>query len=171
MSKPLNHAAPITLAILLGLGTAGCDTRARAADEVASAPPDTSAATPLITPPPPEVTPDTPPAGAAKPSGKGFKVSKLEYEGWRQYSANCARCHGQDALPNPVAANLLLSLGPGGPITSEQMFADIVTAGRPASGMPAYKDILTQDQIKAIYAYVKGRAEKRIPPGRPEQPA
>ena len=117
------------------------------------------------------MTPDTPPAGAAKPSGKGFKVSKLEYEGWRQYSANCARCHGQDALPNPVAANLLLSLGPGGPITSEQMFADIVTAGRPASGMPAYKDILTQDQIKAIYAYVKGRAEKRIPPGRPEQPA
>jgi mono/diheme cytochrome c family protein len=44
-------------------------------------------------------------------------------------------------------------------------------AGRPASGMPAFKDALTQDRIKAMYAYVKGRAEKRIPPGRPTRPA
>jgi mono/diheme cytochrome c family protein len=153
----VNHAPPSALAILLALGTAACNTRARATDEVAFA---------LA-----EVPRDTPPTGPAKPSGKGFKVSKLEYEGWRQYSANCARCHGQDVLPNPVAANLLLLLGPGGPINSEQMFADMVTGGAPASGMPPFKDILTQDQIKAIYAYVKGRAEKRIPPGRPAPPA
>jgi mono/diheme cytochrome c family protein len=84
-----------------------------------------------------EVLRDTPPAEASKPSGtqdgKGLKIGKLEYEGWRQYSANCARCHGQDVLPKPVAANLRLSLGPGGSIKSERMFADIVTAGRPAS--------------------------------------
>jgi mono/diheme cytochrome c family protein len=158
MSKPLNHAGPITLALLLGLGSAGCNTGARATEEAAA-----------------QMPRDTPPTGAAKPGGaadsKGFKVSKLEYEGWRQYSVHCARCHGQDALPNPVAANLLLSVGPGGPFNSEQTFADIVTAGRPASGMPPFKDILTPDQIKAIYAYVNGRAEKRIPPGRPASPA
>ena len=170
----MNHVAPITLAILLALGTAACNTRARATDEVASAPADTSAAQPETAGSPrtellgaTEVPRDTPPTEPAKPSGKGFKVSKLEYEGWRQYSANCARCHGQDVLPNPVAADLLLSLGPGGPINSEQLFADIVMAGRPARGMPPFKDLLTQDRIKAIYAYVKGRAEKRIPPGRP----
>jgi hypothetical protein len=28
----------------------------------------------------------------------------------------------------------------------------------PASGMPAFKGVLTPEQIKAIYAYVKGRA-------------
>jgi mono/diheme cytochrome c family protein len=170
MSKTSNHAGLITLALLLGLGSAGCNTRAQATDAVASAP---GAKTETL--PAPEAPRDTPPTGAAKPSGpaggKGFKVSKLEYEGWRQYSANCARCHGQDVLPNPVAANLLLLLGPGGPINSEQMFADMVTGGAPASGMPPFKDILTQDQIKAIYAYVKGRAEKRIPPGRPASPA
>jgi mono/diheme cytochrome c family protein len=182
MSKPLNYAGPIILAILLGLGSAGCNSRARGTGQVASPPADTSAGRPDTAAAPrtevlgaTEVPRDTPPAAAAKPSGpadgKGFKVSKLEYEGWRQYSANCARCHGQDVLPNPVAANLLLSLGPGGPITSEQMFADIVTAGRPAKGMPPFKDTLTQDQVKAIYAYVKGRAEKRIPPGRPASPA
>jgi hypothetical protein len=70
-----------------------------------------------------EVPRDTPPAGPAKPSGKGFKVSKPD---------------------------LLLLLGPGGPINSEQMFADMVTGGAPASGMPPFKDILTQDRIKAI---------------------
>lgn len=174
----MNHVAPITLAILLALGTAAGNTRARGTDEVASAPADTSAAQPDSAGSPraevlgaTEMPRDTPPTGPPKPSGKGLKVSKLEYEGWRQYSANCARCHGQDVLPNPVAADLLLSLGPGGPIKSEQMFADIVTAGRPAKGMPPFKETLTQDRIKAIYAYVKGRAEKRIPPGRPARPA
>jgi mono/diheme cytochrome c family protein len=182
MSKPLNYAGPVILAILLGLGSAGCNGRARGTGPVASPPadisaaqPDTAAALRVAVLGATEVPRDTPPAEAAKPSGaadgKGFKVSKLEYEGWRQYSANCARCHGQDVLPNPVAADLLLSVGPGGPLNSEQMFADIVTAGRPAKGMPPFKDTLTQDQIKAIYAYVKGRAEKRIPPGRPASPA
>src|SRR3954468_24712601 len=63
---------------------------------------------------------DTPPAPPQRPAGdqpgNAPKVSPTEYEGWRQYSVNCARCHGQDVLPNPVAANLLVSLAPGGPI-------------------------------------------------------
>jgi mono/diheme cytochrome c family protein len=111
-------------------------------------------------------------AGAAAGQGqKGFKVSPLEYEGWRQYNVHCARCHGQDVLGNPVAANLLMLLGPNGPIDSEEKFTDIVTAGAPAKGMPPFKGVLTPQQIKAIYVYVKGRAEKRIPPGRPARPA
>ena len=108
---------------------------------------------------------------AAGQGEKGFKVSPLEYEGWRQYSVHCARCHGQDVLPNPVAANLLISLGPGGPIDSLEKVAEIVSAGRPARGMPAFRGVLTAQQIQATYAYVKGRAEKRIPPGRPASPA
>ena len=157
----MNHAAPVTLAIVLALGTV----------ETSAAQPDTATAPSVAVLGATEVPRDTPPTEPAKPSGKGFKVNQLEYEGWRQYSANCARCHGQDVLPNPVAANLLLSLAPGGPIKSEQMFANVVTAGRPAKGMPPFKETLTQDRIKAIYAYVKGRAEKRIPPGRPARPA
>ena len=98
-------------------------------------------------------------------------MSQAEYDGWRQYSVNCARCHGQDVLPNPVAANLLVSLGPGGPIDSEQKFLQVVSEGRPERGMPAFKSILTPEQIRAIYAYVKGRAEKRIPAGRPTSPS
>jgi mono/diheme cytochrome c family protein len=98
-------------------------------------------------------------------------VSPTEYEGWRQYSVNCARCHGQDVLPNPVAANLLISLAPGGPLESPAKFAEVVSNGRPDRGMPAFKGVLSPEQIQAIYAYVKGRADKRIPPGRPAEPA
>src|SRR3954464_4177876 len=107
---------------------------------------------------------DTPPAAPERPAadqpGNAPKVSPTEYEGWRQYSVNCARCHGQDVLPNPVAANLLVSVAPGGPVESEQMFVQVVTEGRPHRGMPAFKGILTPDQIRATYAYVRGRAEK-----------
>ena len=145
------------------------------------APPDTSGpslprpdvATPPITPPA-EAAQDTPPTRASAPaapgSGAGPKVSPAEYEGWRQYSVNCARCHGQDVLPNPVAANLLISLSPGGPIDSEQKFFQVVSEGRQERGMPAFKDIMSAEQIRAVYAYVDGRAEKRIPPGRPARP-
>jgi mono/diheme cytochrome c family protein len=100
----------------------------------------------------------------------GVKVSVLEYEGWRQYSVQCARCHGQDALPNPVAANLLVSLAPGGPAADKATFTKIVVDGREDRGMPAFAKTMTPEQVEAVYAYLKGRAEKRIPAGRPEEP-
>jgi len=102
---------------------------------------------------------------------EGAVVSAAEYEGWRQYSVQCARCHGQDALPNPVAANLLVSLAPGGPAADKATFTKVVMEGRPDRGMPPFKDIMTPEQVDAVYAYLKGRAEKRIPAGRPKEPA
>jgi mono/diheme cytochrome c family protein len=101
---------------------------------------------------------------------EGVKVSVPEYEGWRQYSVQCARCHGQDALPNPVAANLLVSLAPGGPAADKATFTKIVMDGREDRGMPAFAKTMTPEQVDAVYAYLKGRAEKRIPAGRPEEP-
>ena len=100
----------------------------------------------------------------------GATVSAVEYEGWRQYNVQCARCHGQDALPNPVAANLLVSLAPGGPAADKAAFTKVVTDGRESKGMPAFKKIVTPEQVDAIYAYLKGRAEKKIPAGRPKDP-
>lgn len=97
-------------------------------------------------------------------------VTELEYEGWRQYNVHCARCHGQDALPNPVAANLLTSLGPGGPAEDKGTFTTVVIEGREERGMPAFKEVLEPSHVEAMYAYLKGRAEGRIPPGRPKSP-
>jgi mono/diheme cytochrome c family protein len=101
----------------------------------------------------------------------GAKVGATEYEGWRQYNVHCARCHGQDALPNPVAANLLTSMAPGGPTADQETFTKVVTEGRENRGMPAFGKQVTPEQVQAMYAYLKGRAEKRIPAGRPKEPA
>ncbi|HEY5940168.1 MAG TPA: cytochrome c, partial [Gemmatimonadales bacterium] len=153
-------AGPIALALLLGLGQAAWNPRTRGAYDAAPPPmdsgvertPDTSASTPPITPPSPAVR-DTPPPAAEpeKPAGQaakpgGLKVSQAEYEGWRQYSVNCARCHGQDVLPNPVAANLLVSVKSGGPVDTPEKFREVVTKGRPERGMPALGPLLTAEQ-------------------------
>jgi mono/diheme cytochrome c family protein len=99
------------------------------------------------------------------------QVSAEVYEGWRQYSVHCARCHGQDVLGNPVAANLLESAAPGGPMAEAGPFTAVVSGGRPDRGMPAFKDQMTPEQIAAVYAYVRGRAAKEVPAGRPRPPA
>ena len=100
----------------------------------------------------------------------GAAVTDVEYEGWRQYNVHCARCHGQDALPNPVTADLLTSLAPGGPAAEQGTFTTIVMAGRTNKGMPAFKGSIESAQVEAMYQYLKGRAEKRIPAGRPKRP-
>ena len=102
---------------------------------------------------------------------EGAAVGAAEYEGWRQYSVQCARCHGQDALPNPVAADLLVSLAPGGPTAEKAAFTQVVMEGRADRGMPAFKETMTPAQVDAVHAYLKGRAERRIPAGRPRRPA
>ena len=109
-------------------------------------------------------------APVAEAQEKSASVSEVEYEGWRQYNVHCARCHGQDALPNPVAANLLTSLAPGGSTADQKTFTTVVVQGRTSKGMPAFKGSLEPPQVDAIYQYLKGRAEKRIPAGRPKQP-
>jgi mono/diheme cytochrome c family protein len=110
------------------------------------------------------------PESAVGQERKPAKVSPQEYEGWRQYSVHCARCHGQDVLGNPVAADLLKTTAPGGPTSSQKAFVNVVLNGRTARGMPAFGKTLTPGQAAAIYAYVKGRADGRIPAGRPAPP-
>jgi mono/diheme cytochrome c family protein len=100
---------------------------------------------------------------------RGPKLTARAYEGWRQYSAHCARCHGQDVVGNPVAADLLTSVGPGGPMAEPGVFGAVVKAGRPKGGMPGFGKQLTDEQIGAVYVYVKGRADGKIAAGRPEK--
>jgi mono/diheme cytochrome c family protein len=103
--------------------------------------------------------------------GGGKTVSVEEYEGWRQYSVHCARCHGQDVLGNPVAADLLKTTASGGSSADQAAFVKVVREGRPSRGMPGLEGSMTPEQMAAVYAYVKGRADKKIPPGRPSKPA
>ena len=108
-----------------------------------------------------------PDAASAQGRQRAPQLDAESYEGWRQYSAHCARCHGQDVLGNPVAADLLVSAKTGGPVSSQEAFVAVVKAGRPDRGMPSFASTLSDAHTNAIYVYVKGRADGKIPAGRP----
>jgi mono/diheme cytochrome c family protein len=95
-------------------------------------------------------------------------VSQEVYDGWKQYNLNCARCHGEDVLGTTIAPHLIVSLKPNGPINTKELFVKTVCAGRPEKGMPAWCPLgMEMEKIQAIYAYVKGRSEGKLRPGRP----
>lgn len=95
-------------------------------------------------------------------------VAQDVYQGWKQYELNCARCHGEYAVGTSFAPALTVSLQDGGTIPDKAAFVTTVCAGRPEKGMPAWCALgLEMDKIENIYKYVKGRADKKISPGRP----
>ena len=95
-------------------------------------------------------------------------VDAMTYQGWKYYNLNCARCHGEDVMGTTIAPHLILSLKPDGPIPNKTIFGATVCGGRPEKGMPAWCTIgLTPGQIDTIYAYVKGRSDAKLHPGRP----
>jgi mono/diheme cytochrome c family protein len=95
-------------------------------------------------------------------------VSQEVYDGWKHYNLNCARCHGEDVLGTTIAPHLILSLKPDGPINTKEMFLQVVCAGRPDKGMPAWCALgLEPPTIEKIYAYVKSRSDAKVAPGRP----
>jgi mono/diheme cytochrome c family protein len=99
-------------------------------------------------------------------------VDGRTYQGWKYFNLNCSRCHGEDVTGTTLAPHLILSLKPDGPIPNEAVFLQTVCGGRPAKGMPAWCTLgLTPAQIDTIYAYVKGRSDAKLHPGRPARRA
>jgi mono/diheme cytochrome c family protein len=95
-------------------------------------------------------------------------VAQLVYEGWKQFNLNCARCHGEDVQGTTIAPDLIVSLRPTGPINTKELFIQTVCAGRPEKGMPSWCALgMDMEKINQIYAYVKGRSDAKIHPGRP----
>jgi mono/diheme cytochrome c family protein len=160
--RPAKRAASATApSATAPSATASQDTGAKAQDTSAKAKADTGAAA----------------AAAADQSGElrdayhqasKDTVNETVYDGWKQFNLNCARCHGEDALGTTIAPHLIVSLRPDGPINTKELFMSTVCAGRPAKGMPAWCSLgLGMDKIQDIYAYVKGRSDGKIHPGRP----
>jgi mono/diheme cytochrome c family protein len=95
-------------------------------------------------------------------------VSQDVYNGWKQFNLNCARCHGEDVQGTTIAPHLIVSLKPDGPVNTKEIFVQTVCAGRPEKGMPAWCALgMDMEKINQIYAYVKGRSDAKIHPGRP----
>jgi mono/diheme cytochrome c family protein len=99
-------------------------------------------------------------------------VSQEVYDGWKQFNLNCARCHGEDVLGTTIAPHLILSMKPDGPINTKEAFLQVVCAGRPDKGMPAWCALgMDPGTIEKIYSYVKARSDAKLSPGRPARKA
>ena len=83
------------------------------------------------------------------------------------YATNCARCHGlefdgggPDADTLPVRpADLVLHF----PQHADGQHFAVISNGRPASGMPAWEGILSEDDIWNVINYLRSETEARTP--------
>jgi quinohemoprotein ethanol dehydrogenase len=81
--------------------------------------------------------------------------AQIEPAGAGLFSADCAVCHGQNAVG--IDKKDLRHLTP----QLHAQFNDIVLEGKlKALGMAPFKDILTTEQVAQIHAYVIARAQE-----------
>lgn len=93
----------------------------------------------------------------------GNKVDAKTLAGWKTWRAlACERCHGaaQEGLVGPALVDSLKVL-------TKDEFHTTIMNGRPAKGMPPFSSSKTvTENWEGLYAYLKGRSDGRIPPGR-----
>ena len=132
------------------------------------APRDTGAPAPPVT-----VRPTVPPGGAAGPSADStedrLRVTEAEYQGWKYYHVYCDRCHGQDALGSSFAPNLRHSVSAQGGGVTIDSFTVVVRGGSSNREMPPFRELLGDEQIRHVYAYLSARSSGRLAAGRPHR--
>lgn len=93
----------------------------------------------------------------------GNKVDAKTLAGWRTWRAlACERCHGaeQEGLVGP-------SLKESMKVLTKEEFHQIMMKGRPEKGMPPFNTSkMVMENWEGLYAYLKGRSNGDIEPGR-----
>jgi mono/diheme cytochrome c family protein len=93
----------------------------------------------------------------------GNKVDAGTLSGWRTWRAlACERCHGaqQEGAVGPALTTSLKAL-------SKEEFKNTVLHGRIDKGMPNFDGSkMVVDNIDNLYAYLKGRSDGAIAPGK-----
>jgi len=92
-------------------------------------------------------------------------IYKDVYNGWKWWHVYCYRCHGMNAVGGNLAPSLI---DPNEKMTLPQ-FLTIVRNGSADKAMQAWDKLLDDKQITQIYMYVRARADKVLPPGRPDE--
>lgn len=94
---------------------------------------------------------------------EGNKVDAQTLSGWKTWRAMaCERCHGaaQEGMVGPSLVNSLRVL-------SKEEFKTAVLKGRIEKGMPNFDTSkMVSENIDNLYAYLKGRSDGAIEPGR-----
>ena len=95
-------------------------------------------------------------------------IDAESYDGWKQFSLHCARCHGEDAQGTSFAPSLVAALQPDGPLPTRDGFISVLSLGRADKGMPSAGTLgLDSAYFAGLYRYLKGRSEGRLHGGRP----
>ena len=82
------------------------------------------------------------------------------YDGWKQYSHHCARCHGEEAQGTSFGPNLLTALRPDGSLPTRESVLAVLAQGRPDRGMPSAATLgLEPTHFDGLYQYLKGRSD------------
>ena len=102
------------------------------------------------------------PAAAAEDPAQTYKNV---YSGWKWWHVYCYRCHGMNAVGGSLAPDLL---DPNRKMTLPEFLPKVLN-GSPDKGMQGFEKLLDEKQIAQIYAYVRARADKVLPPGRPDE--
>src|ERR687894_3301926 len=93
----------------------------------------------------------------------GNKVDAKTLAGGKTWRAlACERCHGaeQEGLVGPPLVETLKTL-------SKEDFHTVMMNGRPEKGMPPFNGSpMVNDNWEGLYAYLKGRSDGKIAPGR-----
>ena len=93
----------------------------------------------------------------------GNKVDAKTLAGWKTWRAlACERCHGaaQEGLVGPALVDSLKRL------TKEEFHTTIMN-GRLEKGMPPFSSSkMVTENWEGLYAYLKGRSDGQIQPGR-----
>jgi ABC-type amino acid transport substrate-binding protein len=80
-------------------------------------------------------------------------ASERSIPGEALYRQTCSECHGLNAKGSTVAPNLTRYNN------SDDAFVKTVLNGRPATPMPPFKGVLTEEDARQIRAYVKGLSQ------------
>ena len=107
-----------------------------------------------------------PPAAAPAAATAASKETYASvYNGWKWWHVYCYRCHGTNAIGGALAPNLISPTQKQSPAA----FLKIVRTGKKETAMQAWDKLLTNKQIGQIHLYVRARADKVLPAGRPDE--
>ena len=102
---------------------------------------------------------------AAPAEQKSPDVYQTVYNGWKWWHVYCFRCHGTNAIATTLAPDLI---DPNEKLTLKE-FLQVVQNGSANGKMQAWSKLLDEQQITQLYTYVRARADKVLPPGRPDE--
>ena len=90
---------------------------------------------------------------SAATAGPRFSAGDIEL-GRQQFHRTCAQCHGFNMVTSGTAAYDLRRF----PVDDQERFFRSVTDGK--GGMPSFKEALSADQLKVLWAYIGSRGGK-----------